>query len=72
MPKNPVPEDADPLFREVMESIRQGKNPDHARLKKLDAKKRKEVQQAADKAKRKRRGAHRGGDGDVFNTGMFD
>lgn len=72
MGKEQIPDDADPVYREVMESIRQGKNPDHARLKKLDAKKRKEVQQAADKAKRKRRGAHRDGDGDVFNTGMFD
>jgi hypothetical protein len=72
MPTNPVPEDADPLFREVMESIRTGKNPEHKRLQKLSAKQQKAVKQAAQKAQKKRKGAHRGGDDGVIDTGMFD
>lgn len=72
MPKQDVPDDADPLFREVMDSIRRGNNPDHKRLSKLDADKRKAADKALKAAQRKRKGSHRGGDDDVINTGMFD
>lgn len=68
MPKQSVPDDADPVFAEVMGAIRKGKNPDHKRLEKLSAQKRKAVQ----KALKDRKGKHRrGGDGDVIDTGMF-
>lgn len=70
MSNTPVPEGSDPVFREVMESIRAGKNPDHKRLSKLAAAKQKAAQKALKQAQRKRKGAHRD-DGDVIDTGMF-
>lgn len=71
MPTNSVPGDADPVFKEVMSAIRKGKNPEHKRLEKLSAAQRKAVQKAANQAQRKRKGAHRGGNDDVIDTGMF-
>lgn len=69
MPNQDMPKDADPVFREVMKAVRSGKNPDHARLQKLDAAKRKQVEQAM----RKRKGKHTQGFQDgVIDTGMFD
>lgn len=68
MPTQPVPDDADPVFAEVMGAIRKGKNPDHKRLEKLSAQKQKAVQ----KALKNRKGKHRPGNGgDVIDTGMF-
>jgi hypothetical protein len=62
-------EGADPVFEQVMKAIRTGKNPDHQRIKKLDAAKRREVE----KALRKRKGKHtQGFRDDVIDTGMFD
>lgn len=62
-------EDVDPVFREVMKAIRTGKNPDHKRLEKLDAAKRKQVAQAM----KRRKGKHTQGFQDgVIDTGMFD
>jgi hypothetical protein len=71
MPRQDVPEDADPVFKELMGHIRAGRNPDHKRLSKLDSAKRKAVEKAAREAMRKRKGAHRRDDGDVIDTGMF-
>jgi len=70
MPKNPeIPGDADPVFQEVMKAIRTGKNPHHDKIKKLDAKKQKQVQAAM----KKRKGKHTQGFQDgVIDTGMFD
>ena len=68
----PVPDDAAPVFREVMDAIAKGKNPDHKRIQKLSSQKQKAVRQAAQKAMRKRKGAHRGGDDGVIDTGMFN
>ena len=62
-------EQADPVFEQVMKAIRTGKNPDHKRLEKLSADKRK----AVEKALRKRKGKHtQGFRDDVIDTGMFD
>lgn len=71
MPADPMPEDAHPLFKEVMGAIRKGKNPEHKRLSKLSAAQKKAVESAAKKARLKRKGAHRGGGDDVIDTGMF-
>lgn len=67
MPRNP---DADPVFEAVMKAIRTGKNPDHIRIEKLDAKKQKAVREAL----KKRAGKHsyKFQNGDVTDTGMFD
>lgn len=59
------------MFREVMDAIANGKNPDHKRIQKLSAQKQKAVKQAAQKAMRKRKGTHRDDGGDVIDTGMF-
>lgn len=68
MPKQDIPGDADPVFREVMNAIRTGKNPDHRKREKLNAKQ----QAAVDKALRKRKGKHtQGFRDDVIDTGMF-
>ncbi len=62
-------EQPDPVFEQVMHAIRTGKNPDHKRLEKLSADKRK----AVEKALRKRKGKHtQGFRDDVIDTGMFD
>ncbi len=62
-------EQPDPVFEQVMRAIRTGKNPDHKRLEKLSADKRK----AVEKALKKRKGTHtQGFRGDVIDTGMFD
>lgn len=67
MPKNP---EANPVFEAVMKAIRTGKNPHHEQIKKLDAKKQKEVKAAL----KKRAGKHsyKFQNGDVIDTGMFD
>lgn len=68
MPNQDIPKDADPVFREVMKAVRSGKNPDHNRLQKLDAKKQKLVKDAM----KKRKGKHTQGFQDgVIDTGMF-
>lgn len=72
MAKNPVPDDADPLFKEVLEAIRKGNNPVHAKHQRLTAKQQKAVEKAARDTAKKRKGSHRRGGGDVFDTGMFD
>lgn len=62
-------DEQDRTFEQVMRAIRTGKNPDHKRLEKLSAAKRREV----DKALRKRKGKHTQGFRDgVIDTGMFD
>lgn len=62
-------DETDPVFNEVMKAIRTGKNPDHKRLQKLDAKKQKAVKDAM----KKRKGKHtQGFRDDVIDTGMFD
>jgi hypothetical protein len=62
-------EQPDPVFEQVMRAIRTGKNPDHKRLEKLSADKRK----AVEKALKKRKGKHtQGFRDDVIDTGMFD
>lgn len=70
MPKNPpIPDDADPVFREVMKAIRTGKNPHHIKREKLNAAQKK----AVDAALKKRKGKHTQGFQDgVIDTGMFD
>jgi hypothetical protein len=70
--KNPIPDDADPVFKEVMKAVRTGKNPTHAAQQRLSDKQQKAVDKALKDAKRKRKGAHRAGGDDVINTGMFD
>ena len=69
MRKQPLPDKSDPVYQEVMRALRKGKNPDHDRLTKLDAKKQKAVRDAL----KKRKGKHRPGSGgdDVIDTGMF-
>lgn len=62
-------DEADPVFQHVMRAIRTGKNPDHKRLQKLDAAKRKQVEQAMKKRKGKHTRDFRDG---VIDTGMFD
>lgn len=72
MPKEQLPNNSDPVFREVMGAIRKGKNPDHAKRQKLSAKQQVAVDKAAKDAARKRKGRHRtGGDDGVIDTGMF-
>lgn len=62
-------EQPDPVFEQVMRAIRTGKNPDHRRIEKLSADKRK----AVEKALKKRKGKHtQGFRDDVIDTGMFD
>lgn len=62
-------EQPDPVFEQVMRAIRTGKNPDHKRIEKLSADKRK----AVEKALKKRKGKHTQGFRDnVIDTGMFD
>lgn len=62
-------EQPDPVFEQVMRAIRTGKNPDHKRIEKLSADKRK----AVEKALKKRKGKHtQGFRDDVIDTGMFD
>lgn len=62
-------EQPDPVFEQVMRAIRTDKNPDHKRIEKLSADKRK----AVEKALKKRKGKHtQGFRDDVIDTGMFD
>ena len=62
-------EQPDPVFEQVMRAIRTGKNPDHKRLEKLSADKRR----AVEKALKKRKGKHtQGFQDDVIDSGMFD
>lgn len=62
-------EQPDPVFEQVMRAVRTGKNPDHKRIEKLSADKRK----AVEKALKKRKGKHtQGFRDDVIDTGMFD
>ena len=69
MPKEDIPKDADPVFREVMGAIRKGKNPEYRKMQKLDAKQ----QRAVKAALRKRKGKHTEGFNDnVIDTGQFD
>lgn len=72
MTKQPIPDDADPVFKEIMKAIRTGKNPTHAAQQRLSDKQRKAVDKALREATRKRKGSHRAGGDDVINTGMFD
>lgn len=73
MTKEQIPGNADPDFKEVMKAIRSGKNPDHAKRKRLDEKHKRIVDKALRAAERKRKGGrHRtGGSDDVIDTGMF-
>lgn len=72
MPKQDIPKDANPVFREVMQAIRTGKKyPYDKRKEKLSAAQQKAVEKAARNAARKRKGMHRAGN-DVIDSGMFD
>lgn len=62
-------EQPDPVFEQVMRAIRTGKNPDHKRIEKLSADKRKAVEKALKKRKGKHTQSFRD---DVIDTGMFD
>lgn len=74
MPKQDIPEDADPVFKEVMNAIRSGNNPDHKRISRLSASQRDVARKALEANKRRRKQRPRTGNGydDVIDTGMFD
>jgi len=73
MPKQDIPEDADPVFREVMNAIRSGKNPDHAKLSKLSGDKMRTARKAMGaQARRRKQRPYTGNGDDVIDTGMFD